>query len=216
MSARIVAVFAYRYEPDDLVEELRANIGWADALCEWNTREDPRTWIPREERVRHLTRQAHRARADWVLYMDVDERIEDGAEEILRRIADGWKIGLPTNYKFRLAELFTPTERRVDGVWGRKTRRRFFHLHSHLNGTSQRHHVLLETPMLAHLKHIDPTNEAIRAAVFNDHNTWDRGGRDGTGFDYLADREGMVLEPVGRSFTPAPRAFEFRVPGYGA
>lgn len=217
MTARVVAVAAHRYEPDWMVDDLRENVAWCDDLILLDTRGDDRVWVPRVERVDRLLADALVAGADFVLYMDVDERIQDGAEPILRAIADAWRPGLPFAFRFRLRELYTADRYRIDGTWGRKTRRRFFHLPSRLADPDTRPE-MLERPVLYHLKHIEPGNGERRAQLHDAHNTWDRAGRDGgEGFGYLADEDGakFATVPAGHGYSPPhTRPFVFHVPGF--
>lgn len=201
---RLICAYARKYEPDFMVDDLRANCGWVDDFVELDQRDRPdELWSRRDERVAELRRLAEVAGADWCLIMDPDERLEHSAEARIRQvIADDPTI----RYTFPLLELFTPDLFRTDGPWGRKSRRRLFHLREPMSTR-----VRLEDVWMFHLKMIEPANRALRARVHNQCNTWDNPG---LGFDYLADDRGAVLEPIpaGRGYSPPYRPYHFTVP----
>lgn len=196
---KIVATFAYRYEPDWMIDQLRQNLGWVDGFAELNTRGRDDVWMPRIERTRALQSLARDMGADWVLAVDPDERLEPRAEKILRRLSKRSH----SRYAIHLRELWTPTQYRTDGIWGRKWRRRFYRL----GNTDEPRPVDVN---LYHLKMIDAANRAERARVHTEHNTWDNRHR---GFGYLTNEEGMTLEtiPSKRRYSPPYEPYEFRV-----
>ena len=200
---RLVCAYARKYEPAFMVEDLRTNCGWVDDFVELDQSDRAsELWSRRDERVFQLRRLAENAGADWCLIMDPDERLEDGAEQRIREVIAG-DPGL--RYTFPLLELWTPDTYRTDGTWGRKTRRRLFHLTEPM-----RRRVLLDDVRMYHLKMIEPANRALRARVHNQCNTWDNPR---IGFDYLADEDGLELAPLpGRGFTPPYRPYHFEVP----
>jgi hypothetical protein len=199
---RIVAGFAYRYEPDWMIDQLRENLAWVDGFAEINTRGRGDVWMPRLERVRAVQQLARDMDADWVLALDPDERLEDGAEATLRKLADG-RHG---RYSLRMRELWTPTAYRIDGTWGNRRRRRFYRL-------GNRHQAQPIDINIYHLATIEPANRAVRRHVHTDHNTWDNKSH---GFDYLDDDTGKILEeiPTGRGYTPTYRRYVKQIPGY--
>jgi hypothetical protein len=76
---------------------------------------------------RALVQAALRHRAEWLVCVDVDERLESGfrdrAERVIRR---GRRLGY-TAYAVRLRELWdAPDQFRLDGIWGRKAVARLF------------------------------------------------------------------------------------------
>lgn len=201
---KLVVTFAYRYEPDWFVDQLRENVSWADEIIELNTRNRTDVWMPRSERVAALQKLAVKAKADWILHMDPDERIQTGAEQVIRTLMERKH----PRYAFPLKELWTPTEYRVDGVWGRKRRRRLYRV-----GAEDATPRTVNKVWLFHLAMIEPGNRQIRRQVFNDHNTWDNKRR---GFDYLDDETGCLLAPVppDRQFSPAYQTYIKQIPGY--
>lgn len=209
----IAVACAWRYEPPWMLEDWRTNVAWADHVIAIDTNGAADPWIPRVIRVERMIQAAEQAGADWLFILDVDERLEDGAEKHLRSVADAWRPGKPFAFKFTLLEMFTTTEYRVDGAWGRKTRRRFFHIASRradMTSPCTR----LKRPYILHTKHINPENDLTRAKLHNSYNTWDRAGRTGEGFDYLASRRGMELRPLpkGVRVTPPIRPWLFEMP----
>ena len=201
---RIIAAFAYRYEPDWLIDQLRENLSWVDGFAEIDDRDRSDLWGERGDRTHRLMRIAMAMEPDWIFYTAPDERLEDRAATVLRRLAE---CGRHDRYSVRLREMWTPDSYRVDGVWGGKRRGRFFRA-----GTkSPSHRVDLN---LYHLKMIEPANRAERARVHGLANTWDNRGR---GFDYMLDERGLRLEqiPEGRGFSPPYRPYRFDVQGNG-
>jgi len=202
--SRIIAAFAYRYEPDWLIEQLRENLSWVDGFAELNDRENTGLWGVRGARTHALIQIAKAMEPDWILYTAPDERLEDRAGVILRDLADN---GPHSSYSFQLREMWEPEQYRVDGVWSRKFRGRFFRPDhkkpSHPSGLN-----------IYHLKMIEPANRAERARVHTLANTWDNRAR---GFHYMLDERGLRLEriPAGREYTPAYRPYVFDVQGNG-
>lgn len=201
---RLVAGYAHKYEPAWLIEELRENLAWVDGFVTIDqTNRVDELWSVRAERVAELRRLGVEAGAEWMLIMDPDERLEDKAGRVIRKLI---RNDPSLRFTFHFKELFTPTAYRTDGIWGRKTRRRLFHLHQPRNPRA------LIDLNIYHLKHIEEGNGALRARVFEQANTWDNHR---LGFDYLADSKGMVLEEIspGRGFTPPyTRPYVFTVP----
>lgn len=199
-SPRIIAAFAYRYEPDWLIEQLRDNLSWVDGFAELDDRGRTEMWGNVHERTSALMHIAREMGADWVFYTAPDERLEDGAGDVLRRLAEK---GKHDRYRLRLREMWTPDSYRVDGVWGRKWRTRFYRPGT----TGKGRNVELN---IYHLKMIDNRDE--RARVHSLCNTWDNQAR---GFGYMTDENGLTLEPVlsDKGFSPPYRPYEFKVNG---
>jgi len=198
---RIIAAFAYRYEPDWLIDELRQNLSWVDGFAELNDRDRTEPWGVNADRVKELMAIAQAMEPDWIFYTAPDERLEDRAADVLREVAD--RPG--TRYSFRLREMWRPDAYRVDGMWGRKRRARLF-----------RPGCLRDTRLLDlniyHLKMIEPANRAERQRVHSEHNRWDNKRR---GFRYMTSERGLRLEriPAGRGYSPPYRPYSFRVSG---
>lgn len=210
MTPRIAVATCSRYESQWLKDEWDEHVSWADHVVHLDTRGHESLWIPRVERVDWMMTAAEEAGCEWVMILDVDERLSYDAEGIFREIMGRWRPGIPFAYKMSLWEMFTPTERRVDGQWGRKHRRRFFHLNSRRRDMTSQSSKLLR-PVIAHTHHLDPANDVARVTKHNDHNTWDRAGRTGEGFDYLADREGMILRKVPDGMFPPLKPWRFEM-----
>lgn len=195
----IVAGFCFRYEPDWLIDQLLENVAWMDGHVSVDTRNDPRPWIPKAERIAAILDKARDA--DWLFEIDPDERLEPDAEPVLRGAAEEG----PDWLRVRLREMWTPTAYRVDRRWGKKTRGRF----RHLSVTRRPRNARLLDVNLYHLKMIEPENRAERRRVHSTWNRWDNGGR----FAYLTNEQGLKLEeiPEGRGYVPAYRRWEFKV-----
>lgn len=191
---RIIAAFAYRYEPDWMVEQLRENLSWVDGFAELNDRARTEPWGNTAERNAAVLAIAREMGAEWVYFTAPDERLQDGAEDVLRKLSRGRH----SKYRFHLREMWTPTHYRCDGDWGHRRRTRFYRLDT----TDSSRMADIE---IAHLKMID--NRAERARVHSRYNTWDNKSR---GFDYMTDERGLELAPA-RPFSPPYRPYEFRV-----
>lgn len=190
--SRLVAAFTFRFEPDWLIKDLLENIkGVVDDVFIYDDRARKELWIPREEHVKLLLDGAKSLKADWILVISPDERLEQGAGEVIRKL-----ILDPARhrYRFNLREMYTPTAYRVDGIWGTKKRIRLYPL---VNRGSVKN-VDID---LYHLKHIEKENRISRAEIHNATNTADNKT---LGFDYLADETGLRLEQIeyGREFYP--------------
>jgi hypothetical protein len=195
---RIIAAFAYRYEPDWLIDQLRENLSWVDGFAEYNDRDRTDLWSVRKERTQALMEIALSMEPDWILWTAPDERLEDRGAAVLRRLAAAGDHG---RYTLRLREMWTPNAYRVDGVWGRKRRSRFFRPAD----KTGRCGVDLN---IYHLKMIEPGNRAERARVHTLANTWDNRSR---GFAYMTNERRLRLQriPRGRGFSPPYRPYVF-------
>lgn len=233
---KIVATYKRRDEPDSLIADLRANLSpWVDAFVELQT---PRTgpW-PHEgralERQRQLVRREHGE--TWVLFIDPDERIEDGAVNVVREAISQAMVrgaGRQAQFQFPLREMWTPTQWRTDGIWGnKKPRTRLFHLHPGQRFRDKPIHcgvvpvgpagnrITLPVAMY-HLKNIEPANRIERARAYLDadprfeHQRRERHGRD---WEWLYDETDLELAEIeaGRGFSPpyVPGSYAFTAPG---
>lgn len=221
--AKIVATYKRWAEPDSLIADLRANLSpWVDAFVELR---NPTTgpW-PHEgqalERQRQLVRREHGN--VWVLFVDPDERIEDGAVNVVREAiarAESRGPGRQAQFQFPLREMWTPTQWRKDGDWGRKKpRTRLYHLHPGQRFRDKPIHcgvvpvgpsgnrITLPVAMY-HLKNIEPANRVARAQAYLDadprfeYQRSEAGRRD---WSWLYDETYMELAEIepGRGFTP--------------
>jgi len=199
---RIIAAFAYRYEPDWLIDDLRENLSWVDGFAELDDRDRTEPWRVRAERSSELKRLALEMEPDWIYWTAPDERLEDRAADVLRALAERRRLGRVT---LHLRELWTPGAWRADGVWGRKRRTRFFR-------PDGRHLARRAVDLnIYHLKMIEPENRAERQRVHTLANTWDNRRR---GFAYMTDERGLRLERIreGRGYSPPYRPYRFEVP----
>jgi hypothetical protein len=171
---------------------------------------------PRNHRL--LVEAGVRHRADWLLSIDADERLEeqfrDRAERVIRR---GRPLGLHA-FSVRLRDLWDAEDRvRVDGIWGRKRVARLFRalpdhafddaaLHAHKAPLQARvrgrfapadlivyHRAMLtadgRAARRARYEELDP--DAVHQAI---------------GYSYLTDETGIRLEPLPRGRGPSTPA----------
>lgn len=215
-------MFGWKYEPKWLVDQLYENLkDWVDDFAMLDCRDRDELWIHEGEYRDKLREIARQKKADWVLLTSPDERWEKDAGKIIRPLIDDnqdKKI-----LEVQLRELYTPTQYRIDGIWGTKYRRRIWPLLEKLTYKSQRIQcpAAPENPDFAsvnipvniyHLKMIEPENRALRVKVFKkldpiDQFQW-------CGYNYLDDEGGMELQgiPSGREYYPAYRKYLFQVP----
>lgn len=195
---KLIAVTFFRYEPSFLVADWMENVEWIreDGLGETiaiDTSDHDAPWIPKAERRRAMTNLARGSGADFLLELDADERLEDNARKVIPELLADPKEPYP-HFRFPLREMWTPTEYRVDGWWGKKRRGR---LRPVRNGSGRGIHAPLN---IYHLTHIERESRQARRDTHRVHNRWDNGGR----FDYLLNEKGLKLEaiPEGRGFSP--------------
>jgi hypothetical protein len=205
---RIIAAFAYRYEPDWLVDQLRENLSWVDGFAELDERGRSDLWSPRAQRNADLRAIALSMEPDWIYWTAPDERLEDRGARLLRLLSRR----APARYRLHLREMWTPDAYRVDGLWGAKGHTRFFR--PGVKRTKAPDPTTTINLNIYHLKMIDPANRAERARVHGIANTWDNKAR---GFSYMLAESGLRLEtiPEGRGYSPAYRPYLFDVQGNG-
>lgn len=225
---RIIATYAVRGEPQWLVDDLRANLApWVDGFAEIDNRGQTGGWA-HEGDLRARQRDACRALgADWALFVDPDERIEDRAAQIVPAAIEAGPINAV--YGFPLREMWTPTQHRVDGDWLRKKpRRRLIPMRTGARAWPDKpiHCGLapLDVPLrritldvlLYHLKSIEPANRTARADAYlaaDPQFAYQR--REGRDWSWLHDETGLRTEPIewGRGFSPPySRPYRFQPP----
>lgn len=213
---RLIACYARRHEPDWMVQQLRDNLAWVDGFAEVDDRERPASeaW-GHEGNLRARQRlAAERAGADWVLMVDPDERLEDGAAAKVRPVL----AGLDAIYRLRLREMFKPDAYRVDGRWGMLRRARLYPLRDGQSMSDKPIHapaVPVGTGLpwldldvnLYHLKMVEPANRQRRAAAYG--RAEDQHGVRRRQWGALVQTVGMRLEqlPAGRGFSPEYRPY---------
>lgn len=175
-----------------------------------------------DERGNHmaLIKAGRRHGASWFLCLDADERVERRFGRDIRRLVERARTEGIDAYALRLCELWGDRRHyRVDGVWGSKTRYRFFRNDpDHRKFDPRPLHrtwMPLEIAMnlervgrpidynLYHLRMIEAVDRAARHARYT---AMDPTGRfQKNGYDYLIDETGLRLAqvPADRDFLPA-------------
>lgn len=196
------AVFAYRYDAH-LVEDLLRNIGgFIDGYVSWDDRQNQETWYHEGHIREHLLAEARAQGADWVLCIDPDERLEKNAGPAIRKLI---RKKDKVVYGFKFPEMWSPSEYRVDGLWGQKIKyvlfplldgQTFMNLRVHSQWHPQNPEYRLQ-PLdlrLYHLKMIDPENRESRKRLYNyldPHREIQS-----IGYDYLTDETELRLEKI--------------------
>jgi len=164
---------------------------------------------------RSLVAAALRHRAEWVLCIDADERLErEFRTRAERVIARGRLLGLSA-YAVRLRELWDDAGQfRVDGIWGRKVIARLFRaredhefdpsaLHGSKAPTQGRYRGRFPRAdlIIYHLGMLRPEDREARRRRYetaDPERRWQR-----IGYEYLTDLRGLTLQRVAarRTFT---------------
>jgi len=207
---RVIAVFSYRFDAH-LVSDLIANLDpIVDGWIAYDDRKATGAFSSEPLRRHALLAAARDAGADWILAIDPDERLERSAAE---RIAKLTSVYRRIAWGFRLREMYSPTDYRVDGLWGEKIQYRLFKAYDPANCQSKAFHDLWYPSSvgfkardsglnLYHLKMIEPKRRIARRDLYDyldpGHVLQD------VGYDYLADEAGAVFERIspGREYHP--------------
>jgi hypothetical protein len=207
---RTIAVFSYRYDAH-LVADLIANIDpIVDGWIAYDDRGATGVFSSEPQRRQILLEAAQNAAADWILAIDPDERLERGAADRIGQLTgDNRRIA----WGFRFREMYSPTEYRVDGIWGKKIQHRLFRAYDPAHYRSKDLHGLWYPSGLGfkeedsglnlyHLKMIEPRRRSGRKALYA-HLDPENEMQD-IGYDYLADETDARFEKIadGREYNP--------------
>jgi glycosyltransferase involved in cell wall biosynthesis len=147
--------------------------------------------------------------AEWVVYVDADERLERRfrmrAERVVRR---GRRVGFEA-YAVRLRELWDSGDRyRVDGIWGRKAVARLFRVRPdheldprplHGEKAPLQGRVAGRFPLanleIYHLRMIRPEDRLARRRRYEELDP-DSKWQPGIGYAYLTDETGLALRRI--------------------
>jgi glycosyltransferase involved in cell wall biosynthesis len=165
---------------------------------------EPHAWNELENK-QLLLKRARQLGFDWVLCCDADERYEIAFLARLRQIANAFSEGELGCVSVALREMWnTPMKYRIDGIWGTKTRARFFSLpdriefdlEQELHGQWYPDHIRRYARMLNadhnlyHLKSIAQEDRVKRRDFYkklDPNNKFQT-----TGYDYLAEEGDSV------------------------
>jgi len=215
---KIIAVFSYRYDKE-LVPGLLDNISWVDDVVSIDDTDNKKLWVNEKEMRMKLKKMAIEKGADWILEIDPDERLEKNAENVFRALT---KHKSKIVFEINLRELYEPNMYRIDGIWGRKKRRKLHPVYSgqeykdkdiHFSGfpINKEYQVIPLDINLYHLKMIEPKNRKLRAKIFKKLDPSNK--YQAIGYDYLADETCIKLKkiPVGRAYLPEYKKWEFKI-----
>lgn len=168
----------------------------------------PHVWNERRNQ-RLLIDCARRHRAEWLLALDTDERLESDFQKRAKPYLDAGDTKGVTAYSLILRELWgSPTTYRADGIWGTKRRPRLFkprddhrqgdtELHSSwaaLDARGKRTGFVPADLIIYHLAMITPEQRQARLAKYQrldpDRTSQKRG------YDYFLDETGLQLAEV--------------------
>lgn len=207
---KLIALYSFRYDYN-LVPDLIKNVeGFVDDFISWDDRKNDALWYHEGNIRRALIEKAREAKADWVICVDPDERFEKNAGRQIRELITKKE---PNIYSFKFREMWTPTQYRIDGVWGTKKKwilfpllpnQEFMNLKVHSGWAPiNSNYKQIETDInLYHLKMIFPENRESRKEIYNklDPNKEIQP----IGYDYLTDEATLQLEsiPSNREYFP--------------
>ncbi len=205
---KIIAAFSFRYDAH-LVPGLITNLTpLVDGWVSYDDRNSGELYSNELLRQADLIATARRHGADWILAIDPDERLENGARRKLVLLARKGRYA----WNLRLRELFAADFYRTDGIWGNKRVPRFFPAFS---PPLRRHQSLHDwwfpkdrfktrrcNINIYHLKMIAPVRRLGRRDLYkhlDPGNLFQQAG-----YDYLADEQGLTLEeiPKHRRYSP--------------
>jgi hypothetical protein len=207
---RVLALFSFRYDAH-LVPDLIANIRpMVDGWVSYDDRNATDLMTNEIRRRLLLIERARELRADWVLLVDPDERIERDSADRMREMT---RLKKPYVWGFRLRELYTPTEYRVDGLWRHKIQYRLFPLfdgqvfpdkplHSAFYPRGEEYERRRSGLNLYHLKMIARERRVARRDLYKHLDP--ESAYQSIGYDYLTADDGAVLAKIrkGRGFLP--------------
>jgi len=207
---RLLAVYSYRFDAH-LVPAMHENIApVVDGWIGYDDRGATGEFSDEPARRFLLLSAARDAGAEWVLAIDPDERIETRARRTIPRLLRGDARA----YAVAFRELYSPTEYRVDGIWGQKSQARLIRvadgvipprrdgLHTSWHDLIPRTRPRKSGINLYHLKMIDRARRQARADLYTRLDPEHR--MQSIGYGYLADEAGLRLRriPRGRGYLP--------------
>ena len=210
---KVFAIYSFRHD-HHLVPDLIANIEpIVDGWVAFDDRAVQSGLASETARHLQLVNRARELGADWVLAVDPDERLESQARFQFPSLTAHKRRIIWT---FHYRELYSPTEYRVDGVWGKKLRGRLFPLFEGqvfsddaLHGPKYPIDAGYANEVcdlnLYHLKMITRERRVARRDLYS---SLDPGNKyQAIGYDYLADDSAVVLEtiPPDRMYLPPYR-----------
>ncbi len=207
----VLAVFSFRHDAH-LVPEMLVNIApFVDGWVSYDDRASDAVFSNEVERRVALLNAARNAGAIWALAIDPDERFEAALADEIEALTSRSDCNVVT---FALREMYTPTDYRIDGVWGQKRQARLLRIADgvvtpegdlHLPWTAFIPDARVHNSdfNLYHLKMIAPARRKARANLYAQLDP-DRRMQE-MGYDYLADEDGAVFDTIGpdRFYLPA-------------
>lgn len=208
--AFVLAAFSYRYDAH-LVPDLLANL--APVVHGWVALDDRASisvYSSEPQRRRALLAACRRLGADWILSIDPDERLEDGAAARMPLLTAATDRPI---WKLDFFELFTQSHYRADGVWGGRLRQRLFPVTADIGVPDQVLHATVfnyATPRpvrhadlcLYHLRMMTPARRQLRRDLYATLDSERHMQK--IGYDYLVDDRSARLVPISldRTFSP--------------
>jgi hypothetical protein len=217
MNTKIVACFGWKYESEEMVNDLKENISWVDDFCVLDCRDRKELWIHEGDYRLTLREMARDKGADWILITSPDERWEkDAGVKIREQINNKDKKIL----EFNLKELYHPMWYRVGENWD-KLRMRCYPLYDDQVMAYQsiqcppipqnEYEVVHVDVNIYHTKMIELENRKTRVRVFN---YLDPDKKFQPDYDYLDNETGarMVRIQEDRMYYPKYKKYIFNIP----
>jgi len=212
MAPRIVAVYSRRWEPQWMVDELKENLSWVDAIIEYDDRDRPKEdlWCDEAQRYRWFHKKAGELDATFVLGTAPDERWDRTSPRQIRQAMSRYGRAY---FSFRVYELYTPTQYRTDGNWARHAQQRIYRWDEKQQFPDGKlHHAIVPPPLpdqyvrslppiIYHLKHIEPQNRIRRYEMFKQLDANEQYCNH-EGYDYLIDEQHIRLEDIPTPYYP--------------
>lgn len=167
----------------------------------------PHIWDEPANR-RALIQASHQYHPEWILALDMDERLEKNFRQKVEQSIRVANILGKSVISFRLLELWDSEHAyRIDGIWGKKRRNRLFRwIPNHqvrevaLHGSwlSVAHH-LKRKPFRSNLRiyHLGTLTEALRIKRIEKYHRIDPNNQyQPIGYDYLNDKNGLRLRYI--------------------
>lgn len=195
---KLIGIFSFCEADEHYIEGMKLNLPCVDEWIANDNRGSDHLWYHEGNIRNKLVHQAIAAGADWIIGCDPDERYEFKASQAIREVVDADK---QFAYEFRFREMYTPSQYRIDGIWGKKRRIKLWKVRLNAKYENRKLHSAwhdLSLPAkslnlnIYHLKMIDPAKREKRKVIYKKVDT-ESIQKD---YDYLTDETGIKLANI--------------------